>query len=89
MKIDTAEMKQDEFNTILDALNDYSPKAQKYIEAKNGLLNNAKNFYKGREKIIKDFKDGIFSLKSEINLKNNKLVQKNLLINQQELILMN
>ena len=63
--IDDAEMKQDEFNSILDALNNYSPKAQKYIEAKNSLLNNAKNFYKGREKIIKGFKDGIFPLKSD------------------------
>ena len=63
--IDDAEMKQDEFNSILDALNNYSPKAQKYIEAKNSLLNNAKNFYEGREKIIKGFKDGIFPLKSD------------------------
>ena len=62
MTIDDAEMKQDEFNSILDALNNYSPKAQKYIEAKNSLLNNAKNFYEGREKIIKGFKDGIFLL---------------------------
>ena len=65
MTIDTAEIKRDEFNSILDALNNYSPKARKYIEAKNILLNNAKNFYKGREKIIKDFKDGIFLLKSD------------------------
>ena len=65
MTIDDAEMKQDEFNSILDALNNYSPKAQKYIEAKNSLLNNAKNFYEGREKIIKGFKDRIFSLKSD------------------------
>ena len=56
-------MKQDEFNSILDALNNYFPKAQKYIEAKNSLLNNAKNFYKGREKIIEGFKKRIFSLK--------------------------
>ena len=62
MTIDDAEMKQDEFNSILDALKNYSPKAQKYIEAKNNLLNNAKNFYEGREKIIKGFKDGIFPL---------------------------
>ena len=58
-------MKQDEFNSILDALNNYSPKAQKYIEAKNSLLNNAKNFYKGREKVIEGFKEGIFLLKSD------------------------
>ena len=58
-------MKQDEFNSILDALNNYSPKTQKYIETKNSLLNNAKNFYKGREKVIEGFKGRIFSLKSD------------------------
>ena len=58
-------MKQDEFNSILDALNNYSPKTQKYIETKNSLLNNAKNFYKGREKVIEGFKERIFTLKSD------------------------
>ena len=65
MTINDAEMKQNEFNSIVDALNNYLPKAQKYIEAKNSLLNNAKNFFKGREKIIKGFKEGIFLLKSD------------------------
>ena len=64
MTINDAEMKQNEFNSILDALNNYSPKAQKYIEAKNSLLNNAKNFYKRREKTIEGFKERIFPLKS-------------------------
>ena len=36
----------------MGVLSDYTPKAQKYIEAKNCLLDNAKNFYEGREKII-------------------------------------
>ena len=58
-------MKQDEFNSILDALNNYSPKTQKYIETKNSLLNNAKNFYKGREKVIEGFKERISPLKSD------------------------
>ena len=58
-------MKQNEFNSIVGNLNNYSPKAQKYIEAKNSLLNNVKNFYKRREKIIEDFKEGIFLLKSD------------------------
>ena len=65
MKRNDAEMRQNEFNSIVDALNNYIPKAQKYIEAKNSLLNNVKNFYKGREKIIKGFKEGIFLLKSD------------------------
>ena len=54
--INDAEMKQNEFNLILDTLNNYSPKTQKYIEAKNSLTNNANNFYEGREKIIKGLK---------------------------------
>ena len=58
-------MKQNEFSLILDALNNYFPKNKKYIQAKNSLLNNAKNLYKGREKIIEGFKEGIFPLKSD------------------------
>ena len=65
MTINEAEMKQDKFNSILDALGNYAPKSQKYVEAKNKLLNNAKNFYDCREKIIKGLKDGTFSLKSD------------------------
>ena len=61
MAIDEAEGKQNEFDGALDALSEYSPKKTKYIEAKNKLLNNAKTFYKGREKIIEGFKNGIFS----------------------------
>ena len=60
MTINDAEMKQNEFNLKLDALNNYFPKAQKCIKANNNLLNNAKSFYKGREKIIKGFKDEYF-----------------------------
>ena len=65
MTIDDAEIKQNEFKAILDILCNYTPKAQKYIEAKNELLNNVKNFFKGREKIIKGFKEGIFPLESD------------------------
>ena len=50
MTIHDAEMKQDEFNSILDTLNNYSPKTQKYIEAKNILLNNAKILLEGERK---------------------------------------
>ena len=62
MAIDEAESKQDEFNAVLDVLSDYTPRDEKYIEAKNKLLENTKNFYEGREKIIKGFKNGIFPL---------------------------
>ena len=58
-------MRQMEFNSIIFALNNYIPRIRKYNEAKNSLLNNAKNFYKGREKIIDGFKEGIFLLKSD------------------------
>ena len=42
------------------ALKVYAPGDNKYVEAKNRLVNNAKNFYKGREKIIEGFKNGVF-----------------------------
>ena len=56
-------MRPNEFNSIVVALNNYISKAQRYIKAKNSLLNNVKN--KGREKSIKGFKEGIFLLKSD------------------------
>ena len=62
MTIDDAELKQDEFNAVLGVLSIYTPRDQKYNEPKNKLLNNATNFFRGREKIIKGFKDGIFPL---------------------------
>ena len=62
MTINDAEMKQNEFNSIRVALNNCSPKDKKYIEAKNSLLNNAKNFYRGREKNIEGFKEKLFPL---------------------------
>ena len=62
MTIDAAEHIQDKCNSILRVLRDYTPRGHKYIEAKNKLLDNAKKFYEGREKIIKGFKDRIFLL---------------------------
>ena len=59
MTINDAEMKQNEFNSICIALNNYTPRHEKYTNAKYSLINNAKNFYEGREKIIKDFKEKI------------------------------
>ena len=63
MAIDEAESKQEEFDGMLGILSKYTPRDSKYIETKNKLLDNAKNFYEGREKIIKGFKDRIFPLK--------------------------
>ena len=49
----------------MGAFKGYAPRDNKYIEAKNKLLNNVENFYKGREKIIEVFKNGIFPLYSK------------------------
>ena len=67
MTINDAEIRQNKFNSIRDALNYYSPKDKKYIEARKRLINNAKSFYEGREKIIEGFREGIFPLKSDDN----------------------
>ena len=62
MTIDEVEKKQDVFDGVIGGLRIYSTKRKDYSEAKNKLLNNAKKFYKGREKIIEGFKNGIFPL---------------------------
>ena len=41
---------------MLGVLSNYAPKSQKYIEAKNKLLDNAKNFYQGEKKLLKALK---------------------------------
>ena len=58
--IDDAESKQDEITGVMGALKGYAPRDNKYVEAKNKLINNVENFYKGREKIIKGFENKIF-----------------------------
>ena len=58
--IDDAEAYQIQFDTIFYNLNKYSPKNPKYIEAKNNLLKNVKNFDKDRKKVIEGFKNNIF-----------------------------
>ena len=58
--IDDVEGKQDEFSAVISVLEGYAPRDNKYVEAKNKLLNNVENFYKGREKIIEGFKNGVF-----------------------------
>ena len=56
--IDEAESKQEEFNVVLHALKEYNPKHDKYVTLKN----NASKFYERREKIIEEFKNGVFPL---------------------------
>ena len=60
--IDDVERKQDEITGVMGALKGYAPRDNKYVEAKNKLLNNVENFYKGREKIIEGFKNIVFPL---------------------------
>ena len=54
--------KQDEFSAVVSVLEVYAPRDNKYVKAKNKLLNNAKKFYIGREKIIEGFKNKVFPL---------------------------
>ena len=63
--IDYVERKQDEITGVMGALKAYAPRDNKYVEAKNKLLNNVKNFYEGREKIIEGFKNEIYDKKYE------------------------
>ena len=58
--IDDVERKEDEFNGTIGVLENYIPRNNKYVEAKNKFLNDVNNFYKGTEKIIEVFKDKIF-----------------------------
>ena len=45
---------------MLHVLKKYSPKHDKYITLKNNLVDNASNFYQGREKTIKGFENEVF-----------------------------
>ena len=47
------------FGAIIGVLENNTPKKDKYIEARNTLLNNVKIFYKGWKKIIEGFKKRI------------------------------
>ena len=60
--IDNVEGKQDEFSAVISVLKGYARRDNKYVEAKNKLLNDAKNFYEGREKNIEGFKNKVFPL---------------------------
>ena len=45
---------------MLLVLKKYSPKHDKYVTLKNNIADYASKFYKGREKIIEGFKNGVF-----------------------------
>ena len=58
--IDEVESKQDEFNAVLHFLKYCSPKYDRHVTLKNNLVDNASKFHEGREKIIEEFKNGVF-----------------------------
>ena len=58
--IDDVERKQDEITGVMGALKAYAPRDNKYVEAKNNLVNNVENFYKRKKKIIEGFKNKVF-----------------------------
>ena len=80
---DCVERKQDEITGVMGALKAYAPRDNKYVEAKTKLVNNVKNFYKGREKILKGLKMEHFqfimmSMRSlEKNMKKMKKMKRN------------
>ena len=84
--IDYVERKQDEITEVKGALNAYAPRYDKYVEAKNKLVNDVKNFYKGRQKIIAGFINGVFpvycderhehQMKAEKELEEEKIEEK-------------
>ena len=83
MTINDAKSIQNKFDQDLFVLNNYGPKAQNYIEAKNRLLDNVKNFYKGRKKIIEGFQNRIFPYTDGIQIEkdtNEESMLKNELI---------
>ena len=45
---------------MLHVLKYYSPKYDRYVTLKNNLVDNASKFHEGREKIIEEFKNGVF-----------------------------
>ena len=60
--IEEAEKIQDVFNAVYAALEKYIPKKEPYIELRQELLINSKNFYDGRKLIIDAFKNKIFPM---------------------------
>ena len=55
--------KRTEFNAIIGVLEDYTPRNNKYVEARNKLLNNVKKKFTRREKkLLKGLKMDFFYL---------------------------
>ena len=58
---------QNEFDSVVNALEEYSPKNLEYEKEKINLLNNAEKFYDGREMIINAFKNTLFPFQHDEN----------------------
>ena len=69
MSINEAERKQDEFNVVLNLYVHTPLETKNILRQKNELLENPKNFYKGREKIIEASKNEIFPLFKKDDIK--------------------
>ena len=58
--IDKIEKKQDEFDAVINILESYIPRNNKYVEAKNKLLNHANKFMTEEKKLLKGLKTNYF-----------------------------
>ena len=56
MTINKAERKQEEFDGVIGVLSAYFTKREEYVEAKNKLLNNTKNFTTGEKELLRGLK---------------------------------
>ena len=76
MTINEAEIRQNKFNSKRDALDNCSLKDKKYNEAKNSLINNAKNVYEGTKKVIEGFKGKLFPIKPDDETEQQEISKK-------------
>ena len=58
--IDKIEKKQDEFDAVINILENYIPRNNKYVEAKNKLLNHANKFMTEEKRLLKGLKTNYF-----------------------------
>ena len=62
MVIDETEIKENEYVEKLDKLRTYSEKESKYIDLKESVSKNVKDFYDGWKKIVYGFRNGTLPL---------------------------
>ena len=62
MAIDETGIKENEYVEKLDKLRTYSEKVSKYIESKESVSKNVKDFYDGWEKSVYGFRNGTLPL---------------------------